>query len=707
LFGNCDGNPTNGCETPLNTLTDCGACGTICDLPATNENCAGGTCVPGTCPAGFADCDGNPTNGCEAQLDTVLNCGACGHQCELFKANEACVSGACAIAGCCGYDSTPGSPCAGNLPADTFTDCDGIAANGCETVRNATCSAALADTDHDGFLDTEERPIAMGGGVDSNNDSIADLDIFALGASPTVPDIFLEVDYMDTPQTTPNVNAITDIVQAFAARGINLHVDLGTAAPLTSYDLGEGNAVPYADTLGFADFRPGLASSGLTFKDFDDIKLNHFKSSQRRAVFHYAVYGYGLSNGNNFVQTTLASDIAAGATEVPVVDATFVTRLPRSGYNPPAEVDGDRFTYTGWTLTPSPRLTGVSGIDSAHTAGVSPGVRVSAVTAVSGLSEFFGNDLMVTMWGYSPTGPSRAFEGGTVMHELGHNLGLDHGGGDPVNYKSNYLSVMNYRFQTGVVQFAPGTCTVAVSRLDYSGAKLPKLTETALPEVLGIGDGSDDTLYNCPSGLLGCARGNMPIDWNCDLDNGTAGDVCGVAGLPACNINRPDDSGLPIYTPLTGYNDWQMLRMDFRDSGNGYLDGSTAAWLTTPELDAIAFRADIPVVLVPIDIRPGAPKNNINLRGNPVVPVAILANPKFSPVTALLASSVTFGHRGDEVPALGCLRSDVDGDGDSDLLCQFRVRDAGFTKTDTFGNLRALTIAGDAVGGFDHVTPVP
>ena len=34
------------------------------------------------------------------------------------------------------------------------------------------------------------------------------------------------------------------------------------------------------------------------------------------------------------------------------------------------------------------------------------------------------------------------------MHEFGHTLGLGHGGGDDVNNKSNYVSVMNYDWQT-------------------------------------------------------------------------------------------------------------------------------------------------------------------------------------------------------------------------------------------------------------------
>ena len=32
------------------------------------------------------------------------------------------------------------------------------------------------------------------------------------------------------------------------------------------------------------------------------------------------------------------------------------------------------------------------------------------------------------------------------MHELGHNLGLDHGGDEDLNFKPNYISIMNYAF---------------------------------------------------------------------------------------------------------------------------------------------------------------------------------------------------------------------------------------------------------------------
>ena len=71
-----------------------------------------------------------------------------------------------------------------------------------------------------------------------------------------------------------------------------------------------------------------------------------------------------------------------------------------------------------------------------------------------------------------PTPPED--QASTFMHELGHNLGLGHGGGDNVNCKPNYASVMNYPSSH------PGS--QASYRLDYSRTALATLDESALDE---------------------------------------------------------------------------------------------------------------------------------------------------------------------------------------------------------------------------------
>jgi hypothetical protein len=80
-------------------------------------------CYTITCAPDFADCNGNGADGCETNLVTsAASCGACGNACNVANAAPACVGGACQVASC-------------NLG---FGDCDGSAANGCETLLTTT-----------------------------------------------------------------------------------------------------------------------------------------------------------------------------------------------------------------------------------------------------------------------------------------------------------------------------------------------------------------------------------------------------------------------------------------------------------------------------------------------------------------------------------------------------------------------------------------
>jgi hypothetical protein len=193
------------------------------------------------------------------------------------------------------------------------------------------------------------------------------------------------------------------------------------------------------------------------------------------------------------------------------------------------------------------------------------------VSNASGVAEILGNDLMVTLdhpslapviWRTS----LRNMQTGTLMHELGHNLGLDHGGRDDRNYKPNYLSIMNYMFQRDGIPSLPAP--FETHHFNYSDEALPDLNENDLDENLGIGDGVFYTMYTRPDGSFsGWVAGNRSIDWN---DDGNISD-----GVSA-NINRLARDGQVEYDDdrivLRGYDDWDNLQLNFRNDWD-WLEG--------------------------------------------------------------------------------------------------------------------------------------
>src|SRR5205823_251782 len=83
-FEDCNGDPNDGCEAELdNDILNCGGCFNECPQPQHLPfRCAAGMCEPGDCDMDYADCDGDPFDGCEVSLqDDVNNCGKCGNLC--------------------------------------------------------------------------------------------------------------------------------------------------------------------------------------------------------------------------------------------------------------------------------------------------------------------------------------------------------------------------------------------------------------------------------------------------------------------------------------------------------------------------------------------------------------------------------------------------------------------------------------------------
>lgn len=234
-----------------------------------------------------------------------------------------------------------------------------------------------------------------------------------------------------------------------------------------------------------------------------------------------------------------------------------------------------------------------------------------------------GNDLIVTLGGWGVGGGTRggtaAQQQGTFMHELGHTLGLRHGGSDHFTFKPNYFSNMNYMWQTPDV-WLPNWV------LDYSRVDFGSLNENALNETQGVittsvaadgasalaiaagrivqigGASSTNEIFdqNLASALEQSAarKLHVPMTGAVDYSRLSLGPFNGpmnagnVTALAMNNSTPHDNDMLPGTAPnadtnlsldingdrmlsiLGGQEDWSKIRFYFRESLRGSGDGT-------------------------------------------------------------------------------------------------------------------------------------
>ncbi len=164
---------------------------------------------------------------------------------------------------------------------------------------------------------------------------------------------------------------------------------------------------------------------------------------------------------------------------------------------------------------------------------------------------------------------------GTFMHELGHNLGLHHGGQDNINYKPNYPSVMNYLFQYSLV---PGPRGLDYSRIGTPD--MPILDESNLDENVGIGAPLASPFANVFTYVPVCNYAGVmmsgPVDFNCD---GNATET-GVAANLNPEAGGGDDNSTDVMVP---YDDWSNLTYKGGAIGGQGLDSLLPASTTVDE----------------------------------------------------------------------------------------------------------------------------
>jgi hypothetical protein len=146
----------------------------------------------------------------------------------------------------------------------------------------------------------------------------------------------------------------------------------------------------------------------------------------------------------------------------------------------------------------------------------------------------------------------------TLMHELGHNLGLWHGGGYDVKYQPNYFSIMNYIFQSGMVSLSPNNLDYSICRTETG----EELDERKLNEKQGLKDcipqkrmTAFHTASNCDPdpnsmdfrGVLKKIKTSTPTNWN------------SKQGIQNSLIEHDTNCDRKMQPPLKAINDWESL----------------------------------------------------------------------------------------------------------------------------------------------------
>jgi hypothetical protein len=450
----------------------------------------------------------------------------------------------------------------GNLPmpfvSATATNPAGSTSEFGPVCGDSSYGDKIVDHDSDSLCDDWEIH-----GIDFNGNGFSDLNLPALGANPLHKDIFIEADYMEGiaglfSQDKPVDEALHRVVTAFAN------------APVTN-PMGSPNGIALhfvgSDPGGYLD-EPILHAFSLWFDkrgsgsydDFQDVKLGFSGNTCGTGDFDAHFGTPDDRSSSNCVNIIGAKRLAFHY----MLFAHSYSEFPDSGGM--AQLPGTDFIVT---------VTNNTWEKAAKTVAVK--FKTTAVTE----------------W--------QDFQASTAMHELGHTLGLRHGGGDDYNCKPNYFSIMNYLYQldnAGWTWKMPGTADGKLMRsdrpLNYSVSALPPLDKNALNENVALGgpagrralwgyDGAD--VMSPADGLIdwnysgainpGVLPGYLDINWHLGQGNG-------------CPADYPAGA-----TPLKGYEDWSHLVYNFRLS-HAFAQGGNLPEAPVSLLDAQQEAPEIP-----------------------------------------------------------------------------------------------------------------
>jgi hypothetical protein len=302
--------------------------------------------------------------------------------------------------------------------------------------------------------------------------------------------------------------------------------------------------------------------------------------------YHEVIFGVASASPNwGFIDGSLASVVVAGNTVTFTTAAAhgLVPATSSSDTNPNARVTiSDAISNPSLNGTylvssvPSPKSFTIQ-IPTATTASYTPvsdpflAVASGVASTRSGISDIGGADSLVTLGLWGPDGQTDQVQSGTLMHELGHSLGLTHGGisrtqvsgGYAFNFepncKPNYLSVMNYMFQVDLLD----------GNLDYSEQDLNSLNENAASPSGVLGNINQTTKWYAPNQPFGSAATShcdgTPISANDQPKVQPMFRVEGPANSITWSANQDINFDGQLEASLDGYDDW--VNIDLRQIG--------------------------------------------------------------------------------------------------------------------------------------------
>jgi|CXWL01.1.fsa_nt_gi hypothetical protein len=349
------------------------------------------------------------------------------------------------------------------------------------------------------------------------------------------------------------------------------------------------------------------------------------------ATMTFSTPAIGAVSGVEF-GTASSTTTATGTSRVVVTKIPFATTATKSFTLPTIDTSVTPSTGTVALVSGSGQMAVITTKLDAKAQAYHYGLGVHAIGSAgcnspSGLAEPLGNDFIIAL-GCAPFGESNGghtgVEGtaeeqsGTILHELGHNFNLAHGGPGKIlvssstsgavgtvpadkdqNCKPNHSSVMNYARQ---VPMPLGYLTVANWNLSYSSGLFQgsPLTEAALNESLGVRSSSATTpqivwaaiatgstgtpvIIKTASSTTAAAVTATAINWDNDgnlSETSAASTDINNFGIIGCAMT----TGGPV---LEDYDEWNNLQFNFRTAtGAQSMDGTHAPAHKTAELTA-------------------------------------------------------------------------------------------------------------------------